>query len=182
MLLINQSVTFHLHHYCLFFQFFYQNKKTDLGAVTFSEPTLSFKKNLIIVNISLIKHVPFITFGENRKDTNKNFWYQTWSHLNKEVSDFFSAKGKMELNNETTEIVIPRSSHPEVFCKTGVQEISQNTPENTCARVSSFIKLQTKPCNFIKKESRAQMFPVNLVKFLRTTFLTEHLRWLLLDT
>ena len=31
--------------------------------------------------------------------------------------------------------------------------------------------------NFIKKET----FPVNFAKFLRTPFLTEHLRWLLLN-
>ena len=34
--------------------------------------------------------------------------------------------------------------------------------------------------NFIKKETLAQCFPVNFTKFLRTTFFTEHLWWLLL--
>ena len=34
--------------------------------------------------------------------------------------------------------------------------------------------LRSEVCNFIKKE------PLNFVKFLRTPFLTEHLRWLLL--
>ena len=36
--------------------------------------------------------------------------------------------------------------------------------------------------NFIKKETLAQVFPVNFVKFLRTPFLTEHLWWLLLHS
>ena len=40
-------------------------------------------------------------------------------------------------------------------------EISQNLQENTCARVLCF--------------------PVNFVKFLRTTLFTEHLWWLLLE-
>ena len=35
-------------------------------------------------------------------------------------------------------------------------------------------------CNFIKKETLHRCFPVNFAKFLRTPFLTEHLRWLLL--
>ena len=35
-------------------------------------------------------------------------------------------------------------------------------------------------CNFIKKESLAQVFSVNFAKFPRTPFLIEHLRWLLL--
>ena len=30
-------------------------------------------------------------------------------------------------------------------------------------------------CNFIKKETQVQGFPVNFAKFLRTPFLTEHL-------
>ena len=35
-------------------------------------------------------------------------------------------------------------------------------------------------CNFIKKETLHRCFPVNFAKFLRTPFLTEQLRWLLL--
>ena len=45
-----------------------------------------------------------------------------------------------------------RSSHTEVFCKIGV--------------LKNFEKLET--CNFIKKETLAQMFFVNFVKFYRT--------------
>ena len=53
---------------------------------------------------------------------------------------------------------------------------SQNTQENTCARVSSIIKLKV----FLKKEILAQVFPVNSVKFLRTPISIEHLWWLFL--
>ena len=56
--------------------------------------------------------------------------------------------------NLALEAVSQRCSIKRVFLK-----ISQNSQENNCARVS---------------------FPVNFVKFLRTLFLTEHLRWLLL--
>ena len=37
-----------------------------------------------------------------------------------------------------------------------------------------------KPCNFIKNRLWHRCFPVNFAEFLRITFLTEHLRWLLL--
>ena len=37
-------------------------------------------------------------------------------------------------------------------------EILQNSHENTCARVSVLIKLQAEACNFIKKETLAQVF------------------------
>ena len=46
-----------------------------------------------------------------------------------------------------------RSSHPEVFCK---------------------------PATLLKKRLWHRCFPVNFVKFLRTPFFMEHLRWLLL--
>ena len=53
-------------------------------------------------------------------------------------------------------------------------EISQNSQENTCARVSILIK-------FIKVDTLTQVLSGNFVKFLRTPFLTEHLRWLVLE-
>ena len=37
-----------------------------------------------------------------------------------------------------------------------------------------------KACNFIKKKLKHMCFPVNLDKFLRTAFLIEQLRWLVL--
>ena len=49
----------------------------------------------------------------------------------------------------------------------------QNSEENTRARVSFLIKL-------LKKGIWHSCFPVNFAKFLRTLFLTEDLRWLLL--
>ena len=59
-------------------------------------------------------------------------------------------------------------------------EISQNSQENIFARVSFLIKLKASADNFIKKRLWHRCFPVNFTKFLRTLFLTEHLRWLLL--
>ena len=50
-------------------------------------------------------------------------------------------------------------------------EISQNSQENTCARVSFFVK----------KEALAKVFSYESVKILRTPFLIEHLRRLPLD-
>ena len=46
-----------------------------------------------------------------------------------------------------------------------------------------FCKIWAEASNFIKKEKRLwpKFFPVNFVKFLRITFFTEHLRWLILQ-
>ena len=54
-------------------------------------------------------------------------------------------------------------------------EISKISQENTCARVSFLIKLQTWACNFIRKEAQAQVFSQN-------PFLQNISRRLLLNT
>ena len=55
-------------------------------------------------------------------------------------------------------------------------EISQNSQENTCASLY-FNKVAGLT---LSKQRLWQYFPVTFAKFLRTLFLTEHLRWLLL--
>ena len=55
-------------------------------------------------------------------------------------------------------------------------EISQNSHENICNRVSFLIKLQAKACNFINKETLAQVFSCEFCKISTNIFLTAHLR------
>ena len=49
-------------------------------------------------------------------------------------------------------------------------EISQNSKENTCARVSLLINLQAEACNFIKKETLAQVFSCEFFEISKNTF------------
>ena len=56
-------------------------------------------------------------------------------------------------------------------------KISQNSQENTCARVSFLIKLQT-PGNFIKTETLALVFSCEFCEII-TIFFIEHISWLL---
>ena len=61
-------------------------------------------------------------------------------------------------------------------------EISQNLQENTCVRVSFLIKfVGLRPSTLLKKRLLHMCFTVNFVKFLRTPFFIDHLRWLLLS-
>ena len=53
-------------------------------------------------------------------------------------------------------------------------EISQNSQENNCAKVSF------SACNFIKKETLAQVFSCEFRQTSMNTFFIEHLWWLLL--
>ena len=63
---------------------------------------------------------------------------------------------------------------PEVFFeKKAFLEISQNSQENICARVSFLIKLQA--CNFIKKETLAQVFSCGFYEISKNTFFTGQL-------
>ena len=52
--------------------------------------------------------------------------------------------------------------------------------KRSCSPMFSEI-LGLKACNFTKKRLQHSCFPVNITKFLRTRFFTEHLRWLLQD-
>ena len=54
-------------------------------------------------------------------------------------------------------------------------EISENSPENTCAKVKA------RPATLSKKRLWHRYFSVNFAKFLRAPFFTEHLWWLLLE-
>ena len=78
---------------------------------------------------------------------------------------------KFEITIHQTEAAARRCSVKKEFL-----EISRNSQENTLARVSFLIKLQA----LGTKRLWHRCFPVNFVKFLRTLFPKEHLRWLLL--
>ena len=53
-------------------------------------------------------------------------------------------------------------------------EFQQNSQENTCARVSFLIKLQTPACNIIKKEILAQVFYCEFYEISKNIFFTKH--------
>ena len=48
-------------------------------------------------------------------------------------------------------------------------EISENSQENACASVPFLIKLQAQACNFIKKETLAQVFSCEFCKIFKST-------------
>ena len=55
-------------------------------------------------------------------------------------------------------------------------EISQNSQENTSARVSFLTELQTKACNFIKKETLTKVFLFEFCEVSQKTFFADHFR------
>ena len=66
---------------------------------------------------------------------------------------------------ETSEKVVRRGSVKKAFLK-----ISQNSQGKTCARVSFLIKLQASACNFIKKETLAQVFSCEFREIFKNTY------------
>ena len=66
---------------------------------------------------------------------------------------------------EKSEVVVRRCSVKKMFL-----EISQNSQENTCVRDSFLIKLQALACNFIEKESLAQVFSCEFCEISKNTF------------
>ena len=75
-----------------------------------------------------------------------------------------------------------RSSCPEVFYKKGVlRHFTKFTGNNLCQRLF-FNKAAGLACNFIKKESLAQVFSCEFCEIFKNIFFTEQLRRLLLQT
>ena len=70
-----------------------------------------------------------------------------------------------------SQAVVFRFSVEKVFL-----EFSQNSQENTCARVSFLIKLQS----YFKKDTLTQVFSCEFCEIYRKAFFAEQLRWLLL--
>ena len=74
-----------------------------------------------------------------------------------------------------------RSSLPEVFCKKGVlRNFGKFRGKHPCQRLFLNKVAGHKPATLSKKRLWHRCFLVNFAKFLRTLFLKEHLRWLLL--
>ena len=80
-----------------------------------------------------------------------------------------------EKRNMTARVMFLQKQSPRVVLRNFV-----NLKKNTCARVSLIIKLQTSDLQVIKKSLWHRCFTVNVAKFLRKHFVTEHLWWLLL--
>ena len=64
-----------------------------------------------------------------------------------------------------TEAVAQRCSAKKVLL-----EISQNSQGNTCARIFFLINLQAEACNYIKKETLAQVFSCEFCEVSKNTF------------
>ena len=73
-----------------------------------------------------------------------------------------------------------KSSHRRCSFKKGVLKISQNSQENTCARVSFNKVAGLRSAKLFKKRLWHRCFPVNFAEFFRIPFFAEHLWWLLL--
>ena len=74
------------------------------------------------------------------------------------------------------------SSRPDVFCKEGVfRNFAKFTGKHPCKSLFLNKVSALKPATSLKKRLWHKCFPVNFAKFLRTPFLTEHLRRLLLE-
>ena len=70
--------------------------------------------------------------------------------------------------------IYSRSSRPEVFCKKGVvRNFTKFIGKHLCQSLT--------PATLLKKRLWHRCFPVNFIKFLRTSICIEQLRWLLLE-
>ena len=95
----------------------------------------------------------------------------------KDFLEFFNFRG----TDDNMRFYMFRSSPPHVLCEKVFLEISQNPQDNTFARASFLIKLQA-CCNFIKKETLAQVFSCDFCEISKNNIFhrTRQGGWLLL--
>ena len=75
-----------------------------------------------------------------------------------------------------------RSSSPEVFYKKGVlRNFAKLTGKHLCQGLFFNKVAGLRPATLLKRRLWHRCFLVNFLKFLRTTFLIEHLWWQLLE-
>ena len=75
---------------------------------------------------------------------------------------------RVSFSIKSIEAVLQRCSVEKAFL-----EILQNSLENTCVRVSILIKLQAQACNFIKKETLAQVFYCEFCEIFKNIYFKE---------
>ena len=102
----------------------------------------------------------FMQLGFSKSRYFSTAFYKNWQNdLIDTCWTFFICKRPIKnFQNQTSQSKIKISSKSwscclEVFCRKMYLKISQNSQEDTCARVSFLIKLHASACNFIKKET-----------------------------
>ena len=73
-----------------------------------------------------------------------------------------------------------RSSRPEVFCKKGVLRNYAKFKGKHLWQSLFFNKVAGEVCDYIKKETLAQVFSCEYFQIFKNAFFMKHLRWLLL--
>ena len=105
-----------------------------------------------------------------------NFEFQSRSFVD---SEFFHSNFSIPLFYVALNVgLYYQKRYQRCFVKTLFLRIPINSQEDTCVRVSFLTSCR--PATLLKKRLWHMCFPVNLLKFLRTPFCKEHLRWLLL--
>ena len=73
-------------------------------------------------------------------------------------------------DNHYAKVSPPEAVAQRCSVKMVLLKFSQNSQENTCAEVSFLIKLQAEACNFIKKETLAEVFSCEFCAIYENTF------------
>ena len=78
-------------------------------------------------------------------------------------------------------LIIFKSRHPEVWKKGVLRNFAKFTGKHLCQSLFFQQGCRYQPTNLLKRRLWHRYFSVNFAKFLWTPFLTEDLRWLLLN-
>ena len=116
------------------------------------------------------------------KHAGHNSFHLVWFTITYNNSSFFKSLAT-RFEHITSVYYQARSSRPEVFCK---KDILRNFTKFTGKRLRQSLFFNKvaglRPATLLKKSLWHRCFPVNFAKFLRTPFLTERRRQLLLSS
>ena len=126
---------------------------------------------MVIVLFSPLVFIEKIVYFIFQNTQTKGYFYSNYKKILR-ISvamyiHFESSKIKLSHN---IKITIIRNSRPQCSVKKVLLQISQNSQGKICAVAG------LRPQAFLKKRLLHRCFPANFAKFLRTFFLTEHLR------
>ena len=125
-----------------------------------------FKKLSTLVDVAIFFSLCISIFRSSRPEVfYKDGVLKKTRKIHRKIRYFTSLYYKFLNRRHISKAVAQRCSVKKIFL-----EISQNSQEDICAKVSFLIKLQVQACNLIKKDTLAQAFSCEFCEISKNTY------------
>ena len=129
-----------------------------------------------------MSHSHLKSFSEVQNSIKHLRWRRIFENSQLRAVNCFCKKLHLICFDRILNTPLARSSRSEVFCKKGfLKNFAKFTGKHLCQSLFLNKVADLRPVTLLKKRLQHGCFPANFAKFLRTPFLAEHLRSLLLS-